>query len=225
MTNSTLAGDRVQQNQWHVWSPTWSSLSGDWCSIRHHSIREVTPGSVISAVIALRRGPATNTWERLITSLLWLHPVYHQHQPHHLRAPGFRATIPFICPDVTTHCRQCSKPSICSWGLLAGQVLPPCPSTHAPSQARLSLPSWGFCQEREVLSCRAWVQGKGGLEGGAWDDSGTLLCLIPVVDIMCIHSANITRPGCTSCCHDSPNTWPWARLLPLPSLCLPACLV
>lgn len=61
-------------------------------------------------------------------------------------SPRLQGHISFICPDVTTHCRQCSKPSICSRGLLAGQGLPSCPSTHAPNQARFSLPSWGLCQ-------------------------------------------------------------------------------
>lgn len=71
----------------------WSSLSGDWWSIRHHCIREVTPGSVISAGIALGSRPTTSTHERLTTSLLWLQ-VYHQHQTHHLRALCSRDTYP-----------------------------------------------------------------------------------------------------------------------------------
>lgn len=94
-------------------------------------------------------------------------------------------------------------------------------SFHPCSQVNQAFPAkLGFAPgEGSTL-----MQGKGELEGGPWDGSGTMLCLIPAVDVICIHSANITRPGCTSCCHDSPNTWPWARLLPLPSFCLSAYL-
>lgn len=112
------------------------------------------------------------------------------------------------------------NPSPAHPGLLAGQGFPPCPSTHVPRQARRFVPGEGSTLVQTVGAGWAGRWALGWLWHHAVPD--------PLVDIMCIHSANITGPGCTSCCHDSPNTWPWARLLPLPSFCLPpylSCLI
>lgn len=123
--------------------------------------------------------------------------------------PWLQGHTSLICPGVTTHCRQCPKPSVCSQGLRAGQCSPPCPPTHAPNQAKLSLPSCGLCQERKVPSCSPWVKGKCRLEGvWPWDRSGTTLCQSPAMEAMCAHSASAMRPGFMSCCYDSHNTWP-----------------
>lgn len=174
---------------------------------------------MISAVTALGRGPTTSTQERLTTSLPWLR-VYHQHQPHHLRAPGSRDTYPSSAQMSPPTADSAPNPPSALEGCWLARdyllVLPPTLPTKPgfPCQA-------GVCASTLMQTmgagegwARRWIL------GWLWHHS----VLISVVDVMCIHSANITRRGCASCCHDSSNTWPWARLLPLPSLCLPAYL-